>query len=117
MPLRERVQSRDPDIVEYFDAADRAGYRVGWGHTQNLTLFHREVPAGGWNSSARHWYLAVRFVRGANEALVEPHHFVLRPRGRDREICTLSGAENLVHFEAAIEILTGVRVRPREAPR
>ena len=59
----------------------------------------------------------VRRVRGVNEALLAPHHFVLHPRGSDREICTLRGAENLPNFEAAIEVLTGVRVPPRQAPR
>ena len=66
----------------------------------------------GWNSAARHWYIALRLLGGANAALVERHHFVRRPRGADREVCTLSGAENLAHFQAAIEELTGVRLRP-----
>ena len=114
MTLRERVQARDPAIVEFFDAAERVGYRAGWEHTQNLTLYHDNVPVGGWNSAAgeRHWYIAMRWLGGANAALVERHDFVRRPRGPDREVCTLSGAENLGHFQAAIEELTGVRVRP-----
>ena len=112
MPLRERIQARYPAVVEFFEAAERVGFRAGWAHTQNLTLFHDNVPVGGWNSAARHWYIAVRLLIGPNAALVERHHFVRRPRGRDREACTLSGAENLAHFRAAIEELTGVRIRP-----
>ena len=111
MTLRERLQAREPAIVEFFEAAERVGYSVGWGHTQNLTLYHRNVPVGGWNSAGRHWYIAVRLLGGADAALADRHHFVRRPRGR-REVCTLRGAENLVHFQAAIEELIGVRVRP-----
>ena len=72
MTLRERVQARDPAIGEFFDAAERVGYRAGWEHTQNLTLYHDNVPVGGWNSAAgeRHWYIAMRWLGGANAALV-----------------------------------------------
>lgn len=112
MPLRERIQARDPAILEFFEAAERVDFRAGWAHTQNLTLFRDNVPVGGWSSAARHWYLAVRLLIGAHAALAERHHFVRRPRGRCREVCTLSGAENLAHFRAAVEELTGVRIRP-----
>lgn len=111
MTLRAKVQACDPAVIEFFETAERAGYRVAWGHTQNLTLYHRNVLVGGWNSAGRHWYIAMRLLGGADSALADRHHFVRRPRGPNREVCTLGGAENLPHFQAAIEELIGVRIR------
>lgn len=111
--LRERIEAHDPAVVEFFDAAERSGYRAAWGNSQNLTLYHDGMLLDGWNADARHWYLAVRWLSEARlRRFAECHHFVFRTRGRTREVYTLTGANNLHHFRAVVEELTRVRIRP-----
>ena len=120
MTVKERVQAAHPAIFGFFVAAEQVGYRPDWHNTQNLTLYYdrmlrpRDRLLGGWNSGKeQEWYIAVRHLHGANASLAEELHFVRRPRDSSgREVCTLGGAENLPSFQAVIEQITGVRIRP-----